>query len=175
MDSETFYGPGKTVDTNSKMTVVTQFLADGGSLSDIKRFYVQNGNDIANSESNVDGVGANSITIDFCKAQKDAFGDGNIFAQNGGMSGMSKGLGTGMVLVMSLWDNHYANMLWFGSTYPTDATKNDPGAARGTCPTDSGKPSELETSHASNSDVFQHQVWANWFNVQRSHVVVVNV
>ncbi len=40
----TFYGPGKTVDTSSVFTVVTQFITDdgtsSGSLSEIKRFYV---------------------------------------------------------------------------------------------------------------------------------------
>lgn len=101
MQNESFYGPGKIVDTNSKMTVVTQFIAESGSLSEIKRFYVQNGNVIANAESNVDGVSGNSITPDFCTAQKEAFGDQDIFAQHGGFQGVSQGLEAGVVLVMS--------------------------------------------------------------------------
>ena len=34
---------------------------------------------------------------------------------------MSKGLEQGMVLVMSLWDDHNSNMLWLDSNYPTNA------------------------------------------------------
>lgn len=46
----------------------------------------------------------------------------------------------GMVLVMSLWDDHAAYMLWLDSDYPLDANPNDPGVKRGPCPRDSGKP-----------------------------------
>ncbi|EFA82597.1 glycoside hydrolase family 7 protein [Heterostelium album PN500] len=45
MGSESFFGVGKTVDTSSVFTVVTQFLTDDGTpsgkLTAIKRFYVQ--------------------------------------------------------------------------------------------------------------------------------------
>lgn len=33
---------------------------------------------------------------------------------------MGKSMDNGMVLVMSIWDDHEANMLWLDSTYPTD-------------------------------------------------------
>merc|ERR1712137_1162192 len=31
------------------------------------------------------------------------------------------GIQKGVVLVMSLWDDHYANMLWLDSTFPVDS------------------------------------------------------
>lgn len=158
MGNTSFFGPDKIVDTNSKMTVVTQFITsdgtDTGTLSEIKRIYVQNGQVIANSASDVSGVSGNSITSDFCTAQKTAFGDEDIFSQHGGMSGISEGLSQGMVLVMSLWDDHYADMLWLDSDYPTNATATDPGVARGTCSTSSGEPSSVEADSASASVVF---------------------
>lgn len=160
MGNESFYGPGKIVDTSSKMTVVTQFITsdgtDSGTLSEIKRLYVQNGKVIANSASDVSGVTGNSITSDFCSAQKTAFGDEDIFSQHGGMSGMSDAMAQGMVLVMSLWDDHYADMLWLDSNYPTNATATDPGVARGTCATDSGKPDTLESESASANVAFSN-------------------
>jgi cellulose 1,4-beta-cellobiosidase len=59
------------------------------------------------------------------------------------MKAMSDALGRGVVLVMSLWDDHSANMLWLDSTYPANSTQ--PGAARGECSTDSGKPDVVES------------------------------
>ena len=160
MGNETFFGPGNTVDSSSKMTVVTQFITNDstatGTLKEIKRIYVQNGNVIANSASDVSGVTGNSITSDFCTAQKTAFGDQDIFSKHGGLSGMGDALAQGMVLVMSLWDDHYADMLWLDSSYPTNATATDPGVARGTCSTDSGKPSTVESESASAKVIFSN-------------------
>jgi len=64
------------------------------------------------------------------------------------MKSMAAGMAKGMVLVMSLWDDHYANMLWLDSTYPTDADPSTPGAARGDCPTSSGSPADVEKNNA---------------------------
>jgi cellulose 1,4-beta-cellobiosidase len=46
----------------------------------------------------------NHISDDFCKQQKEAFGDNNYFATVGGMAQMGKQL-TKMVLVLSVWDD----------------------------------------------------------------------
>lgn len=92
MGVENFYGPSMTVNTNSKFTVVTQFLTSNnstsGTLSEIRRLYVQNGKVIQNSNTNITGISTyNSvrpfilvlvlealiefqITDDFCNAQK---------------------------------------------------------------------------------------------------------
>jgi cellulose 1,4-beta-cellobiosidase len=50
-----------------------------------------------------------------------------------------------MVLVMSIWDDHEANMLWLDSDYPLDKDRNLPGIQRGSCATTSGKPTDVET------------------------------
>nr|AGV05127.1 glycoside hydrolase family 7 protein [Canariomyces microsporus] len=148
---KTFYGEGKTVDTTKKFTVVTQFLKNAaGELSEIKRFYAQNGVIIPNSESKIAGVPGNSITQDYCDAQKAAFGDIDDFSAKGGLVQMGKALES-MVLVMSVWDDHAANMLWLDSTYPVDGA-GVPGAERGECATTSGVPAEVE-AQAPNSNV----------------------
>ncbi|KAH3941920.1 glucanase [Parastagonospora nodorum] len=152
MGVKDFYGPGATLDTTKKMTVVTQFLGSGSTLSEIKRFYVQNGKVFKNSDSAIEGVTGNSITESFCAAQKTAFGDTNSFKTLGGLNEMGASLARGHVLVMSLWDDHAVNMLWLDSTYPTDSTKL--GAQRGTCAIDSGKPEDVEKNHPDATVVF---------------------
>jgi len=139
-----FYGPGMTIDTNKKIGVVTQFHGSGSTLNDIKRFYVVNGQSIANSDSAIPGVEGNSITDKFCEQQKQVFGDTSSFAARGGNNGMGSSLSKGHVLVMSLWDDHSVNMLWLDSTFPTDKDPSAPGVARGTCSVDSGKPDDVE-------------------------------
>ncbi|OGM44124.1 cellobiohydrolase celD [Aspergillus bombycis] len=152
MGNESFYGPGQLVDSSSPVTVVTQFItADGtesGALSEIKRFYVQGGKVIANAASNVEGVTGNSITTDFCTAQKTAFGDDDIFTQHGGLQGMGNALSS-MVLTLSIWDDHYASMMWLDSSYPEDADASTPGVARGTCEQHAGDPEKVESAHGS--------------------------
>jgi cellulose 1,4-beta-cellobiosidase len=144
-----------TVDTTQKFTVVTQFIkGSDGVLNDIKRFYVQGGKVIPNSESTIAGTSGNSVNPDYCKAQKVAFGDGDHFNDKGGFPQFSKAVGGPMVLVMSLWDDHYANMLWLDSTYPVDASADDPGKARGTCATSSGVPADVEANQASDSVIY---------------------
>ena len=69
---------------------------------------------------------------------------------------MGEALAKGMVLVMSVWDDHNSNMLWLDSTFPTDKSASDPGAVRGTCPTSSGDPAEVETSAASSSVTYSN-------------------
>jgi cellulose 1,4-beta-cellobiosidase len=140
-----FYGPGMTVDTTKKMTVVTQFIGSGSDLQELKRFYVQNGKVIANPEPTIPGMTGNSITQEWCDRQQEVF-DEKVYPFNthGGMASMGKGIDMGMVLVMSLWDDHYANMLWLDSSYPTNEDPEKPGVARGSCPTSSGVPADVE-------------------------------
>ncbi|KAL3421779.1 glycoside hydrolase family 7 protein [Phlyctema vagabunda] len=158
-----FFGPGKTVDTGKPFTVVTQFItADNtatGELSEIKRFYVQDGVTIANSESTIAGVSGNSITDEFCDAQKVAFGDENQYAAKGGLSKMGEALENGMVLVMSIWDDHAANMLWLDSQYPLEKDASEPGVSRGTCSRDSGVPEDVEAASPDASVTFSNIKW----------------
>ncbi|KAL3420429.1 exoglucanase type c precursor [Phlyctema vagabunda] len=59
-----------------------------------------------------------------------------------------------MTLVMSLWDDHYANMLWLDSTYPTDKTSY--GGPRGECATSSGVPADVESQNAGASVTYSN-------------------
>ncbi|TRM62898.1 glycoside hydrolase family 7 protein [Schizophyllum amplum] len=150
MGDETFIGEGMTIDTTQTITVVTQFItSDGtasGDLSEIRRIYVQNGQTIQNSVTAIEGMDEfDSITDEFCAQQKAAFSDETSFADRGGMSRMGESLENGMVLVMSLWDDHAANMLWLDSDYPLDRDASQPGVSRGPCSTDSGVPSDVES------------------------------
>ncbi|KAF8149106.1 cellobiohydrolase I-II [Crassisporium funariophilum] len=161
MGDQSFYGPGATVDTSSKFTVVTQFLTDSnstsGTLSEIRRLYVQNGRVIQNSVVNVPGMTAgDSITQQYCDEAKAAFGDTDSFGDHGGLAGISASMQVGMVLVMSVWDDHAANMLWLDSNYPTDADASQPGTARGTCPTSSGAPADVEASAANAQGIYSN-------------------
>ncbi|OSD03057.1 glycoside hydrolase family 7 protein [Trametes coccinea BRFM310] len=161
MGDQTFLGPGKTVDTSQKFTVVTQFLtADNttsGALSEIRRLYVQNGKVIANSKTNIPGMDAfDSITDDFCNAQKQVFGDTNTFESLGGLKQMGAAFEQGMALVMSIWDDHAAEMLWLDSDYPTDADPSQPGVSRGPCPTSSGQPTDVESQSPGATVVFSN-------------------
>ncbi|KAG8740352.1 Exoglucanase 1 [Ceratobasidium sp. 414] len=157
MGDKSFYGKGLTVDTSQKFTVVTQFItSDGtasGALTEIRRLYVQNGKVIQNSKTAVTGMSAyDSITDQFCTDQKIAFNDKNVFATMGGMSTMDKSFTKGVVLVLSVWDDHAANMLWLDSNYPTDGDAATPGIARGTCDPSSGVPADVE-SQSPNASV----------------------
>ena len=153
LGNKTFFGPKPnfTIDTTKPFTVVTQFVTsdrtDNGDLSEIRRIWVQNGKTMQNSRVSVGGKQYNSVTDDFCNVQKQAFGDPNDYEKRGGHKAMGGSLERGMVLVMSLWDDHAVNMLWLDSSYPPDKSPSAPGVTRGTCPTSSGKPQDVESQH----------------------------
>ncbi|KAI0317189.1 cellobiohydrolaseI [Amylostereum chailletii] len=161
MGDKSFLGPGRTVDTSSKFTVVTQFITSdnstSGDLVEIRRLYVQDGTVIQNSKTNIPGMDTfDSITDDFCNAQKTAFGDTNSFESRGGLRAMGDAFEAGMVLVMSVWDDHAVNMLWLDSDYPTDADPSQPGIARGTCSTSSGVPEDVESASPNASVTYSN-------------------
>ncbi|KAG8935204.1 hypothetical protein FRC01_005460, partial [Tulasnella sp. 417] len=149
---KTFYGPGKTVDTTKKITVVTQFITDNGTatgnLKEIRRLYVQNGVVIANTVNQIPGIPAvNSITDAYCDAQKAVFGDELSFQNHGGMTVMGDSLKRGGVLVLSIWDDYAVNMHWLNSYFPPECTGY--GCERGTCAANTGVPAEVEVTAAS--------------------------
>jgi len=156
MGDEKFFGhgPGFTVDSSKPVTVVTQFLTedgtDGGDLSEIRRFYVQGGEAIPNSKVSDlgDEFKGNSITDEYCDAQKKEFGDRPDFQEKGHMKIMGEAMERGMVLVMSLWDDVLAHMLWLDSAQGRGGAKK-PGVLRGPCSTDTGVPAEVRQKYAS--------------------------
>lgn len=161
LGNDSFFGPKGTVDSNTPVTVVTQFVTSDntptGDLTEIRRIYVQNGKVIDQGTTNVAGIPAgNSITSDFCSAEKKAFGDTDSFGNKGGLQAMGKAMDNGMVLVMSLWDDYAVNMLWLDSDYPTNVPATNPGVARGTCPTDSGVPATVEGQSPNSQVVFSN-------------------
>ena len=148
--NKNFYGPGSSyqIDTTKPFSVVTQFITtdgtDNGDLSEIKRFYVQGGKKLEFPKTNISGLGNyNSITNNNCANQKRVFGEPPTFMERGGLKAMGEAMRRGMVLVMSMWDDHEAYMLWLDSEYPLDKDPNQPGVRRGPCPRDSGKPWEV--------------------------------
>ncbi|CAE7727325.1 cbhB [Symbiodinium sp. CCMP2592] len=153
LGAEDYYGRGRKFTVNSKreVTVVTQFLTEGntddGDLIDIRRFYVQNGKVIPNSNISLAGLSGDSVTDSVCADMKTAFGDINDFARKGGLKAMGEALDRGMVLVMSLWDDSEANMLWLDSDYPLGKDPSIPGVNRGPCRTDTGKPAYLRNKY----------------------------
>jgi len=151
LGEEQFYGPGAsfTIDSTKPVRVTTQFITDDGTdngkLVDIKRTFSQGGKKVEIPSLNVGGKSFNSISPEFCQAEVDTFKDGTNFLEKGGFDATGLAFEKGMVLALSLWDDHYANMLWLDSTYPVDST--DPGAKRGTCATTSGDPKDVESNH----------------------------
>lgn len=144
-----FYGSGSTfaVDTSQPFTVVTQWHTtdgtDSGDLSEIRRFYVQNGKQIPSPTFRIGGQSFDSVNDSFVNAQKTLFNDTNAFEKRGGMAQMGKAMDRGMVLVLSLWADYAVNMLWLDSSYPPTKPASAPGVARGPCATTSGDPATL--------------------------------
>merc|ERR1711881_347723 len=130
--------------------VTTQFItndgSDHGKLVAVKQFYTWDGKTIEHPMYTVNGNAHNTITDDFCNDWVATTQDGTNFEAKGGLGAIEKAIDAGVVLVMSLWDDHYANMLWLDSTYPVDST--DPGAKRGACSADSGSPADVEKDQA---------------------------
>jgi len=158
LKNHTFYGPGPQflVDSTQPITVTTQFItADGsdhGKLVEVKQFYTQNGKTIQHPFYTVHGNQYNTISDNYCMDWAAETRDGSNFEQKGGMGAVEKALDAGVVLVMSLWDDHTAHMLWLDSTYPTDSV--GPGAVRGTCSTASGVPADVESKQSDAHVIF---------------------
>jgi len=155
MGSRDHYGHGAhyEVDSSRPMTVVTQFLThnetDEGILSEIRRFYVQDEKVVAHGSSKIPGVHGNSITDDFCTAQKRAFADPDDHLAKGGLEAMGEALDRGMVLALSIWDDGATNMRWLDSTFPPHESPARPGVMRGPCDGSTSQPSYLRQAHAS--------------------------
>merc|ERR1712050_528563 len=119
MGNQGFFGRGSQyeVDTLKPVTVVTQFRttdgADDGQLSEMVRYYVQDGNMIQSPTSTILGPDdTDTITDAFCQAKKTLFGDVNDYAEKGGSAAMGESLDRGHVMAISLWDDVEVNMLW---------------------------------------------------------------
>merc|ERR1712070_170994 len=102
-----FFGPGPDFQIDSTKPV-----------TEVRQFYQQDGKTIEHPSYTVNGNQHNTITDDFCGDWVAVTRDGTNFLEKGGLDAVEKAIDAGVVLVMSLWDDHYANMLWLDSTYP---------------------------------------------------------
>ena len=112
---------------------------------------------IINDQVHWDGVDIepyDEIGGDFCAEVKEVYGDYNHHDLLGGLKRMGDQMKNGMVLVMSLWDDHDANMLWLDSNYPLDKDPSEPGVNRGPCPEDSGVPADVEAEYPDATVIF---------------------
>jgi cellulose 1,4-beta-cellobiosidase len=162
LSQPSFYGRGKKVDSTRPFTVVTQFITtDGtakGDLKEIRRLYIQDGKHIQEATAAVKGLDpVNSMTDQYCSAQKKVFGGPNApdaFRTQGGMKNMGEALRRGMVLAFAIWDDASGGMHWLDSTVPENATSGTPGAARGPCPTTGGFPAQIMTDNPDAAVIF---------------------
>lgn len=58
---------------------------------------------------------------------------------------MGEAMDRGLTLVLSIWDDTSAYMLWLDSNYPFDQAASAPGTARGSCSESSGRPADLRS------------------------------
>lgn len=155
MNRTSFYGPGGTVDTTKPFTVVTQFLTDdgtsSGTLSEIRRYYVQNGVVIPNVASGVTDMPAlNSLSTLYCVNEAEAFSYADTFDVHGGMGRMTTALNTGMVLAVSINDNYSWNLTYLDSVFYPNSNPKNPGVTRGPCLGVNDGPYTVETLYPSS-------------------------
>merc|ERR1711963_135817 len=85
----------------------TKIITEKGRISKV------NGQIIENSKPSFDEISQyDSLTDDFCMDAKNLFGDYDDHSNKGGLKKMGDSMKNGMVLVLSLWDDHAAHMLW---------------------------------------------------------------
>ena len=70
------------------------------------------------------------------------------------MKATGDAMSRGLSLVLSIWDDNTANMLWLNSDSPLSKDRNLPGVQRGPCPRDSGKPDVVERDHPDANVVY---------------------
>jgi len=145
-----FYGPGSgfDIDSNKPVTVTTQFITDDGTddgtIVEARQFYTQHGKTVEHKHYALNGHKHDSITDKMCADWVAETKDCTNFLEKGGMKAVDTVFKNGAVLVLSLWDDHYANMLWLDAKYPIDGTCDQPGVCRGSCPVTSGVPADVE-------------------------------
>ncbi|KAJ5898340.1 hypothetical protein N7504_008628 [Penicillium tannophilum] len=141
-----YYGYKEVVDTSKRFTVVTQFVTDdqtaSGSLTEIRRLYVQNNKVIQNAVVNVTGTEVDSLTNEYCESA-------SYFEEMGGLKQIGKALGRGMVLIFAIWNDSGAYMNWLDSE------------GSGPCNSTEGNPALIEAEHPGTSVTFANIRWGD--------------
>lgn len=127
LGNKNYYGPGLKVDTRRPYTVVTQFPAVKGKMTEIRRLYVQDGKVIQNAVVNIAGPPAQNFMDDnYCTNKPGS----ERYMELGGMGAMGGALSRGMVLIFSIWWDEGGFMQWLdgesSGSGPCDATEGDP-------------------------------------------------
>jgi cellulase len=125
LGNQDYYGLGLKVDTRRPYTVVTQFPAVNGEMTEIRRLYVQDGKVIQNAVVNSAGLPVQNFMDDnYCTLKAGS----ERFMAIGGMEKMGGALSRGMVLIFSIWWDAGGFMNWLdnGDAGPCDATEGDP-------------------------------------------------
>jgi cellulase len=125
LGNQNFYGQGKIVDTTKPFTVVTQFPADAnGKLTEIRRFYIQEGRVINTPLVNIAGPPKiDHLTDPYCAAT-----GAKRYMDLGATETMGGALTRGMVLIFSIWWDEGGFMKWLdsGEAGPCNDTEGDP-------------------------------------------------
>ncbi|KAK3700403.1 hypothetical protein LTR37_016014 [Vermiconidia calcicola] len=142
-----YYGYDNKVDTTKPFTVVTQFHTDDGTtvgtLDEIRRMYVQDGEVIHNAVVKFHKSTIDSLTPAFCKSQASEF------QKRGGLPTMGEPLGRGMVMAFSVWADEGGFMNWL-----------DAGDA-GPCGPKEGNPDRIKKENPGTSVVFSNIKWGD--------------
>lgn len=165
----TFYGPGPEfqVDSTKKVTVVTQFITndgtDNGDLSEVRRYFIQDGKQVMNPQIEIAGTKYDSLTDEFCTASANWYGEasaqneiGAMYAKKSGMAQMGKQLKE-MVLALSLWADDASQMKWLDSAFPPlNGQQPTNGQVRGSCPGDNQSKDDLVRDHPNATTTFSN-------------------
>ncbi|KFY04245.1 hypothetical protein V491_09418 [Pseudogymnoascus sp. VKM F-3775] len=127
LGNKNYYGLGLKVDTRRPYTVVTQFPAVKGKMTEIRRLYVQDGKVIQNAAVNITGPPVQNFMDDnYCTNKPGS----ERYMELGGMEAMGGALSRGMVLIFSIWWDEGGFMQWLdgesSGSGPCDATEGDP-------------------------------------------------
>jgi cellulase len=139
-----YYSNGGTVNTLKPFTVITQFYTNDntttGTLTEIRRLYIQNGQLIQNA---VSSSGLNSITASW-RSSSDSTA-----ASIDGLTTIGKALGKGMVLVFSIWNDNSQFMNWLDS------------GSSGPCSSSAGNAATIEAQTPGTYVTFSNIRWGD--------------
>eukprot|EP00392_Amoebophrya_sp_AT5.2_P013938 g14071.t1 len=153
-----FWGPGKEVDTEKNVTVVTQFLTSNSVLKEVRTFYIQDGKLIGNAKTTneqIPGGKWDSITDGYCAARAEAFSEPDGQADMGGLAKMGESFQRGHVLMLTFSEG----MAWLDAYEPHDvsraeASKKAKGVERGPCPAHLEKGEAVQKANLARPAVF---------------------